>query len=61
VPITPFLTGRVFDAQAINAMSLAFDDVCEELGLVKTVEDPATRLVAEKVIEIAARGVHDRD
>jgi hypothetical protein len=62
VPIRAFLAGNSFDAQAINAMSLAFDGVCDELGLVKTVKDPATRLVAEKIIELAQRGVaHDPD
>ena len=33
-------------------MGLAFDSVCEALGL-RIREDPATRLVAEKVIELA--------
>ena len=57
MPIKSFLAGNSFDAQAINTMSLAFDDVCDEIGLVKTAEDPATRLVAEKIIELAQRGV----
>jgi hypothetical protein len=62
VPIRSFLAGNLFDAQVINAMSFAFDDVCGELGLVKTAEDPATRLVAEKIIELAQRGIaHDPD
>jgi hypothetical protein len=62
VPIRSFLAGNSFDAQAINTMSLAFDDVCDELGLVKTVDDPATRLVAEKIIELAQRDLaHDLD
>jgi hypothetical protein len=40
-------------------MSLAFENVCEAMGL-KTTEDPATtRLVAQKVIELAQRGVRD--
>lgn len=42
-------------------MSLAFDCACDELGLVKTAEDPATGLVAEKIIEAAERGVRDPD
>ncbi len=41
-------------------MGLAFDSVCEALGL-RIKEDPATRLVAEKVIELAKRGVCDAD
>jgi hypothetical protein len=61
VPIKGFLAGRIFDAGAINEMSLAFDGACHELGLVKSVQDPATSLVAEKIIEVAQRGVHDPD
>jgi hypothetical protein len=57
VPIRGFLAGRIFDAGAINEMSLA----CDELGLVKSVRDPATSLLAEKIIEVAQRGVHDPD
>lgn len=59
VPIKGFLAGRSFDARAISEMSRAFDGACDELGLVKSVRDPATSLVAEKIIEVAKRGVHD--
>jgi hypothetical protein len=61
VPIRGFLAGRTFDVQAINTMSVAFDGACDELGLIKTTEDPATSLVAEKIIEVAQRGVRDPD
>jgi len=61
VPIRGFLAGRIFDAEAINEMSLAFDGACDELGLVSSAHDPATSLVAEKIIEVAQRGVHDPD
>ncbi len=61
MPITGFLAGRAFQPEAINTMALAFQGVCEQLGLVKTVEDPATKLFAEKIIELAQRGVHDLD
>ena len=59
--IRGFLAGRMFDAEAINEMSLAFDGACNELGLVNSAHDPATSLVAEKIIEVAQRGVHDPD
>jgi hypothetical protein len=59
LPIRAFLAGRSFDPKAINAMSLAFGDACDALGLHPTVKDPATSLVAEKVIELAIGGVHD--
>lgn len=61
MPIRSFLAGRTFDAQAISTMSVAFDGACDEIGLVRTAEDPATRLVAEKIIEVAERGVRDAE
>ena len=39
-------------------MSAALESVCEKLNL-KMVGDPATRLIAEKIIELAQRGVRD--
>ncbi len=39
-------------------MSAALEGVCEALSL-KLVDDPATRLVAEKIIELTQRGVKD--
>jgi hypothetical protein len=39
-------------------MSIALETVCEKLGLNLT-DDPATRLVASKIIELAQRGVRD--
>ena len=38
-------------------MSLALEGVCSTLGL-KVIDDPATRLVAEKIIELSQHGVH---
>jgi hypothetical protein len=39
-------------------MSLALEKVCDALSL-RMVDDAATRLIAEKIIELAQRGVHD--
>jgi len=39
-------------------MSLALESACETLGL-RLTDDPATRLVASKIIELAQRGVRD--
>jgi hypothetical protein len=39
-------------------MSAAFESVCEALSL-KVVDDAATRLVAQKIIELVQRGVKD--
>jgi len=41
-------------------MSAAFVATCDALHL-KVGDDPATRLVAEKVIELAQRGIRDPD
>jgi hypothetical protein len=40
-------------------MSDAFASICADLGLVER-DDPATRLVAERIIEHAQRGVRSR-
>jgi hypothetical protein len=39
-------------------MSASLEEVCEALSL-KMVDDAATRLVAEKIIELAQRGLRD--
>lgn len=58
MPIRPFLAGEPFDPEIIAAMSGALESACKVLGL-NVVDDPATRLVAQKIIELAQRGVRD--
>ena len=58
MPIRPFLNGAAFEPEAIRNMSVAFESVCAELGL-SDKDDPATRLVASKIIEFARSGVLD--
>ncbi len=58
MPIRPFLSGRAFDPESIDNMSEALKGVCETLDL-KLTDDPATRLVAQKIIKLAQRGVRD--
>jgi hypothetical protein len=41
-------------------MAAAFDRACETLGLEPT-DDPATRMVASKIIELAERGLRDEE
>ena len=60
MPITPFLAGQAFDPETIEVMSAAFVAACDALHL-KVGDDPATRLVAEKVINLAQRGIRDSD
>jgi hypothetical protein len=60
MPITRFLQERhAFDPDDVKAMSEAFTDVCDALGL-KERDDPVTRLVARRIIEQAERGVRSR-
>ena len=60
MPITPYLAHQAFEPEVIETMSAAFVAACEALHL-KAGDDPATRFVAEKVIELAQRGVRDQD
>ena len=50
MPIRPFLSGEAFEPETIREMSLALESVCKTLGL-KVIDDPATRHVAEKIID----------
>ena len=58
MPITPFLAGQAFEPETIQDMSKVFVAVCEALNL-KVGDDPVTRLVAQKIVELAQRGVRD--
>jgi hypothetical protein len=58
MPIRPFLAGQAFEPELIGQMSLALESVCGKLGLSLS-DDPSTRLVASKIIELAQRGVRD--
>jgi hypothetical protein len=48
MPITPYLAHQAFEPETIETMSAAFVAACEALHL-KVGDDPATRVVAEKV------------
>ena len=58
MPIRPYLAGQAFEPESIREMSLALENVCETLGL-RLADDPKTRLVASKIIELTQRGVRD--
>jgi hypothetical protein len=60
MPIRPFLAGQPSEPELIRQMSLALESVCAKLEL-KLTDDPATRLVASKIIELAQRGVRDAE
>jgi hypothetical protein len=58
MPLTPFLKEAAFDPAAIEAMSAAFEAVCESLQLLDR-SDPITEIVARMVIEVAGTGERD--
>ena len=55
-PITPFLQGQAFDPETVQAMTNALAMTREALGLSDR-DDAMTQLVAEKIIELAKRGL----
>jgi hypothetical protein len=58
MPLTPYLAEAVFDPKAIEAMTAAFEAVCDSLKLLDR-DDPITEIVARKVIEVAGTGERD--
>src|SRR5215472_5242950 len=58
MPIRGFLSGQAFEPEVVRQMSLALETICGKFGM-KLTEDPATRIVALKIIELAQRGVRD--
>ena len=56
MPITPFLKGQAFDPEMVEAMAAAFAKTCEAFDL-NNRADPITAVVAEKIIELAQRGL----
>ena len=58
VPITPFLQDQAFDPETGQAVANALVMTCQALGLSNR-DDAMTQLVAEKIIELAKRGLND--
>jgi hypothetical protein len=57
-PVISFLRNQAFDPETIEIMAKAFVAPCESLGLSPR-EDAITKLIAEKIIELAQRGFKD--
>lgn len=58
--IRPYLADKAFDPETISEMSDALQSVCKALSL-KMIDDAATRVVAQKIVEMAQRGVRGAD
>jgi hypothetical protein len=55
-PIIPLLRAQAFDPETVEAMGKALIATCESLGLSDR-NDAMTKLVAEKIMELAQRGI----
>jgi hypothetical protein len=60
MPLIPYQKGGVFDPKQIEAMTTAFQAVCNTLQLVDR-DDPVTEIVARNVIDAASTGERDPD
>jgi hypothetical protein len=58
MPPCPLISKQSFSPETARSVTLAFERVCQELGLTVK-DDPATRLVAEKIIAFAKSGTED--
>jgi hypothetical protein len=58
MPIHRLLQQQAFEPEDIQVLSSAFEEALRELGLVDRT-DPATQLVAKRIIELAQRGERD--
>jgi hypothetical protein len=56
VQIRAFLAGQALGPETIREMSLALESIRETLGM-RLIDDPATRLVAQKIIQLRQRGL----
>jgi hypothetical protein len=60
MPITSFLDGHRFDPEAKRVMGVAFEMARAALRLADQT-DPATEVLAKRIIELAKEGVLDPD
>jgi hypothetical protein len=58
MPIKPYLAGAAFAPEAIQTMSVAFEEVCKTLDAPKEAEG-YRRMIAGLIMVMAQRGEHD--
>jgi len=58
VAINRLLKGRAFTPEEVELLTAAFEDALRDLNLVGRT-DPATELVAKRIMELALRGERD--
>ena len=60
MPIAPYLGGHRFDSETTRVLGVAFEMTRAALRLADR-DDPATEMVAKKIIELANAGERDAD
>jgi hypothetical protein len=60
MPMRAFVSDESLSPETVQMMSLAFEQVCENLGL-RVQDDPATRIVAERIFALTQSGARDVD
>jgi hypothetical protein len=58
MPVCRAFRSQASEPEVVRQMSLALETICGKFGM-KLADDPATRVVALKIIELAERGVRD--
>ena len=58
MPMSPFLSYRAFDPEAIETLAEAYEHACHSLGLAVR-DDQLNQLIAEHVIKLAQIGVRN--
>jgi hypothetical protein len=58
MPLYRLLENSAFEPEHVEAMAIAFEDLCRELELAQP-ENPLREVVARQVIEFARRGERD--
>ncbi len=56
----PFGSGQAFEPETIEAMGIAYENVCSSLNLVGP-PGQLNELIARNIIELATCGVHDAE
>jgi hypothetical protein len=56
----PFASGQAFEPETIEAMGVAYENVCNSLKLIDR-PSQLNELIARNIIELAMCGVHDAE
>jgi hypothetical protein len=58
--VFPFTSGQAFNPKTIEAMSIAYENVCNSLNLVDR-SGLLNEFIARNIIELATCGLHDAE